>query len=707
MHKRIVFFVKLLCLTFLIGTARAQEPQQESQPLFDFIAQENLKTLTAIDAGQNNLSAVTGDMEEEGFGKVALNKFNEQINPDPMARRRLALELLADYEKANNLPINTVLDTGSMCDLELLCGPKSNNGAYLAGRLARTQTECGRMMLYRRLINPTDDIEALMVQQKTVKELVYNEKLFNDLQHELASLKKPENALLSLWDSEDLFSFVVDQMKFCVPGWSKFRPIKSLNHWLNTSPIINESYLFLDHAFEHSLDALAAYATIALPVYMLTGKSIIPFLPAQDFNKVEILSFAGVAAWIASRASHAHVIPNIIATLHHAYHVHHAAREYKTHTLFSECLHAKIRYIAQYLNTAQKLTKIVEHEQDFIKNFPAANQFKNMLEKIKSKNTELAFIFELLSSKSATGPYSTWLLNWGKLWVVYRLLLIHKDDLMSAVSAVGEIDAQLGIARLYKEFQGKPITFCFPKFLEKQDGPAIRAINFWNPFIETKKVVPSSLELGNTYQNPANAIITGPNAGGKSTITKAFIMSALLAQSIGIVPAQNFQITPFTKIITYLNIVDDIAAANSHFKAGVVRAKEVVDTLGNLASHTWGLTAIDEVFNGTTFIEGQAAAYCLFKQLGQNPKSMCVTCTHFPMVPTLETSAKTFDNYHVSVLENPDGTISYPFLLERGISNQIVTLKILHNEGFDAKFLHEAQQLVEEQKNHKPGILGS
>ena len=65
-----------------------------------------------------------------------------------------------------------------------------------------------------------------------------------------------------------------------------------------------------------------------------------------------------------------------------------------------------------------------------------------------------------------------------------------------------------------------------------------------------------SLKCSIKHKYPNNVVITGPNAAGKSTFIKALSLSILFSQTICIVPASNFVLTPFTLINTYLNIPD-------------------------------------------------------------------------------------------------------------------------------------------------------
>ena len=268
----------------------------------------------------------------------------------------------------------------------------------------------------------------------------------------------------------------------------------------------------------------------------------------------------------------------------------------------------------------------------------------------------------------------------------------QKEHFVNVMLAVGELDAQLTIAKLYKDFQNKRVTFCFPEFIEGSKSPMVRIQNFWNLLLNTEKAVPNSIEIGCSGL-PRNVIITGPNAGGKSTITKALIFAFILGQTLGIAPAQAMAFTPASILMTYLNVVDDFAKGISHYKACVLRSLQLLEASKILQPEQWGLFPVDEAFDGTAFKEAQAAATTLIGELGKNPSVMCITNTHFPLIPTLEETGL-FRNYKVSVIEVPGQKIVYPYKLEPGISHQNVALKILEEEGFEDDFVKMAQQLV-------------
>ncbi len=120
----------------------------------------------------------------------------------------------------------------------------------------------------------------------------------------------------------------------------------------------------------------------------------------------------------------------------------------------------------------------------------------------------------------------------------------------------------------------------------------------------------------------------------------------------------------------------------------------MIDRLGKLEPDEFGFVVFDEMFKGTTPIEGTAAAYGVAKHLGRFDNCINLVATHFEKLTDLEVDAGTFDNYKVMVTKNEDGSIGYPYKLFKGISDQHVALDILANQGIAGSVIQEAQTIV-------------
>jgi DNA mismatch repair protein MutS len=353
-------------------------------------------------------------------------------------------------------------------------------------------------------------------------------------------------------------------------------------------------------------------------------------------------------------------------------------------------LQKKMILIANFFKGVARLSSTIESNPDLIKICPAASYINRFMHE-NGNEPKMRELFQLCASPTLQGEPSIFSLQ-GRVLASFKLIYDLKEIIEPLLMAIGELDAYCSCARLYNEFKDKRVQFCFAHY--RQDAhPCITMKEFWNPFINAEKVVSNDVCL----QGPTrrNMIITGPNAGGKSTILTAIPINLILAQSIGLAAAEFVEITPFYSIATYLNIVDDIAAGNSLFKAQVLRAQEVVNVVETTSENLFSFVALDEMFNGTSAKESVAAAYSVVNHIGKYQNNISVVATHFPLLTHLEQDSDAFANYKVSVSLDAQGTIRYPFKIEKGISNQHIALDILRQEGFDYSILTQATEILE------------
>lgn len=679
--------------------------------LYEEIAQENLKALVESEIAKDSQENVLGELinDDKAFCEVVQDVFESQKNPGKTDKRQFAFTLLTEYEEAQKLCVYETLDKQTWQDLEILCGPRSNPSYYLASRLDRTSTEVGKIAFYRKIIQPTDDVEALKNQQSITKELVANEKLFNVLDSQLKSIEEPENVFMSFWD-DSIFHGILSHRLVKVPLRKKVSLLQKLH------TVLNKSELMINLKYMKSMVEYAGgfvFTTMGIAsIPLIIGSHLIGHTEYEkkfkkwnkgfNLSRLSYFTLAGIMYIImkkalekvlrserhASQLSGAFATPSGIAKA--VYSLWYEIDDFKCDIVIDRIMQAKISYLATYINSIKRMIAVAQKNKVLASHIPAIQNFEKTWRALQRKNDNVKQLFKLLQANTFKGDPS-FFSNKGKILLAYHLMHDVKNLIVELSLIAGELDAQMSIARLYKEFAQKRVAFCFPTYAN-HDTPAICAQDFWNPMVDSDCVVANSLSLGAQYNVPQNVIITGPNAGGKSTIMKGLLISVILGQSLGIAPARALTFTPFNKIMSYLNITDDIAAGNSHFKAGVLRARDLVKTVKGLGKNKFALTAVDEVFNGTTPKEGQAAAYSMIKYLGSERNNICLTATHFPRVPELAKETGLFKNYKVSVGEDENNKIVYPFKLEPGISNQIVTFKILEEEGFGDAFLAQARK---------------
>jgi DNA mismatch repair protein MutS len=278
----------------------------------------------------------------------------------------------------------------------------------------------------------------------------------------------------------------------------------------------------------------------------------------------------------------------------------------------------------------------------------------------------------------------------GKALASFTTMEEIKYDFIQGLQVIGQIDAYVSLAKAYKKMAAhQNAHYCFAEY-ETASMPHIAATNYWHPFLNPDKVVTNSIEIGGTQ--PKNIILTGPNAAGKSTTLKALTTCLWLAHTTGIVPAEHFSCTPFKFINTYLNIADT-EGRESLFQAEMHRAQALIDSLKTLQPQEFSFVIMDEIFTGTNPEEGQAGAYGIAQYLSKFTNSCCIVATHYIKLTELaEATQGAYKNYKVYVIKNADGSFTYPYKIEPGITDQAIALELLQQEGFASEILQSAQQ---------------
>ena len=137
--------------------------------------------------------------------------------------------------------------------------------------------------------------------------------------------------------------------------------------------------------------------------------------------------------------------------------------------------------------------------------------------------------------------------NKGKILVSYNTIQ-NKELYKDLVNDIAIIDYYNSICLLVQDEEKE---VCFPNYIENE-YPSIIAKDIYHPYLTNP--VTNTIKIGN--KNPNNILITGPNAGGKSTFIKSLSLSVIFSQTLGIAFGSSFELTPFSLINTYLNIPD-------------------------------------------------------------------------------------------------------------------------------------------------------
>lgn len=257
----------------------------------------------------------------------------------------------------------------------------------------------------------------------------------------------------------------------------------------------------------------------------------------------------------------------------------------------------------------------------------------------------------------------------------FMYYLYEKEGCLSEIfSCLAELDVYNAIATKIIASQNTANQLCFTKFIDNA-RPSIKAIGFWNVLVPN--AVPNTIDDFNT-----SIVFSGANAGGKTTTVRSIFQNILLSQSFGVAAAEQFEMTAFDLIYTYLNVSDDLINGLSLFASEVKRAQEVIEKSRLIGTSGKLAFALDELFTGTGSEQGEECASQFVDKLATEFSTVLfVYPTHFNKLKANQNCA----HYKVDTpVKLADGSLKYPFTISKGASYDNVALAIAQNAGLFA-----------------------
>ncbi|KAI8325816.1 hypothetical protein GQ54DRAFT_282541 [Martensiomyces pterosporus] len=196
------------------------------------------------------------------------------------------------------------------------------------------------------------------------------------------------------------------------------------------------------------------------------------------------------------------------------------------------------------------------------------------------------------------------------------------EDLRQLVHSLSTVDALFSLATLAQS-EG----YCKPEIIGDEAGEAqVDLVDARHPVLSSgsTQYVPNSVTLGGGSDSNGSAramILTGPNAGGKSSLIRTIALICIMAQCGSYVPAQRARLSTIDAVFTRMGANDNMLAGESTF---MVEMRETAELMKQATPRS--LAILDELGRGTSTHDGAAIAYAVLDHLvGKRPLTFFVT----------------------------------------------------------------------------------
>jgi DNA mismatch repair protein MutS len=265
----------------------------------------------------------------------------------------------------------------------------------------------------------------------------------------------------------------------------------------------------------------------------------------------------------------------------------------------------------------------------------------------------------------------------------------NRPEILLAAQTIAYLDAVCSLADAADEFgYNRPIV---------NDTSLLRVKNGRHAVVENilqaKQIefVANNSALGGNGA-PQIALITGPNASGKSTYLRQTAIIFLLAQIGSFVPADEAVIGVCDRIFTRIGLYDRIGAGESTFMTEMIETAEILHH-----ATPRSLILLDELGRGTSTYDGLAVARAVLEFIHNHPKLQTRTlfATHYHELAELEKVLPRLANLHFLIEENK-GDLTFKYKMETGTALKSYGVYAAKLAGLPKPVTHRAAELLKE-----------
>lgn len=265
----------------------------------------------------------------------------------------------------------------------------------------------------------------------------------------------------------------------------------------------------------------------------------------------------------------------------------------------------------------------------------------------------------------------------------------QRTQILAAATTIAYLDAIVSLAETADENNySKPHV---------NDTSLLRIKNGRHPIVEQShknqqhNFVANDAALGGNGA-PNIALITGPNASGKSTYLRQIALIVLMAQIGSFVPAEDAVIGLCDRVFTRIGLYDRIGLGESTFMTEMVETAEI---LHNATARS--LILLDELGRGTSTYDGLAVARSVIEFVHNHPKlnARTVFATHYHELTELENLLPRLKNYRVEIEEKGD-ELEFLYKISAGVALRSYGVYAAKLAGLPKPVVRRAEELLRE-----------
>ena len=266
-------------------------------------------------------------------------------------------------------------------------------------------------------------------------------------------------------------------------------------------------------------------------------------------------------------------------------------------------------------------------------------------------------------------------------------ILAQNAEIAEAARALAEIDLVTGFADL-----ARAEDWCAPVV---DDSRTFQITGGRHPVVERalkrdgEPFIANDCTLADGSDGADIWLLTGPNMAGKSTFLRQNALIALLAQTGSYVPARAAHIGLVSQLFSRVGASDDLARGRSTFMVEMVETAAILNQADDRA-----LVILDEIGRGTATYDGLSIAWATLEHLHESNLSRALFATHYHELTQLAGKLPGVDNATIAVKEW-EGEVIFLHEVRKGAADRSYGVQVAKLAGLPASVVDRARVVLE------------